>query len=164
MKFENIESAPLLIIMQHLVHLSKFQMMHLQERFNLKPSQAGVLFTLHCNGKLSQRELAEKTGVTPPSMTVTLRKMEDMGYITKEPDINDQRIIRIMLTEKGAGCVGNIKAVASHMEDIMFQNISAEEKLLLRRILLQMKENLMNSRDFKDVDMRDMMKHIHDSH
>lgn len=163
MKRKHPEDAPLHIILQHLMHLSKYQAMHLLERFDLKPGQAGILFTLNCYGTLSQRELAQKTGVTPPSMTVALRKMEELGYVKKEPDANDQRIIRILLTDKGKDCIEAIKAVVKHMEEIMCRGMSMEEKLLLRRLMLQMEDNLLDSKTFKDIDIHILMNRMHPS-
>lgn len=157
----NKKDAPLHMILQHLMHISKYQAVRHLEEFDLKPGQAGILFTLSCNGTLSQRELAQKIGVTPPSMTVALRKMEELGYVRKEPDANDQRVIRILLTQKGENCVGKIKAVIGRMEALMCQGMSKEEELLLRRLLLQMQENLLNSRDMRGVDIDALMKQAH---
>lgn len=161
MRLKNMEEAPTYMILNQLMHISRYEAMGLLEEFDLKPSQAGVLFALNCNGKLSQRELAQKIGITPPSMTVTLRKMEELGYVVKEPDENDQRIIRIMITEKGTGCVDKIKAVGFQMEEVMYQGISKEERLFLRRLLIQMTENLLNFKNLNDADMATIMKHMH---
>lgn len=157
----NMEDSSVYMILHQLVHLSKYQALKRMDEFDLKPSQAGVLFILSCNGKLSQRELAEKIGITPPSMTVALRKMEDMGYIAKEPDEKDQRIIRVMLTEKGSSFVGKIKEVIEKMEILLYENISREEQLLFRRLLLQMRQNLLASKEFQGMDMEVIMRNTH---
>ena len=39
------------------------------------------------------------------------------------------------------------------MEEIVYQGISREEILLMKRLLAEMKKNLLNSKDFKGVDM-----------
>ena len=104
MKLEN-GNAPVQMILQQLLHLTKYQAIHLLEHFDLNPGQAGILFTLSHRGNLTQRELAARIGITPPSMTVALRKMEEKGYVIKQPDELDQRKIRIHLTEKGTGCI-----------------------------------------------------------
>ena len=39
------------------------------------------------------------------------------------------------------------------MEEIVYQGISREEILLMKRLLTEMKNNLLNSKDFKGVDM-----------
>lgn len=155
---ENKDNVPVYVILHRLIHMSKYQAFKRLDDFDLKPSQAGILFVLSCNGKLSQRELAEKIGITPPSMTVALRKMENRGYIKKEPDEKDQRIIRILLTEKGEDCVEDIRAVVDKMEAVLYRNMTQEEKMLLRRLLLQMQENLLESKEFKGMDMALIME------
>lgn len=84
-----------------LMHLSRYHTVKRLEDMELNPSQAGILFILNSQGRLSQRQLAQKIGITPPSMTVTLRKLEEHGLIRKEPDEKDQRVIRICLSEAG---------------------------------------------------------------
>ncbi|MDO4312630.1 MAG: MarR family transcriptional regulator [Eubacteriales bacterium] len=108
---EKIEDVPFLMILQHLGHLMKYQAVSRLEEFELKPSQAGILFILSHERVLSQRELAERIGVKPPSMTVALQKMEKMGYVIRENDKDDMRIIRIALTEKGEHCVEMVKGL-----------------------------------------------------
>ena len=152
------DDVPVFVILHRLIHMSKFQAYKRLDDFDLKPSQAGILFVLSCNGKLSQRELAERIGITPPSMTVALRKMETRGYIEKEPDEKDQRIIRILLTEKGESCVEDIRTVMDEMEEVLYQNMTQEEKMLLRRLLLQMQDNLLDSKEFRGLDMALIME------
>lgn len=153
----NIENEPIYMLLHQLVHLSKYQAFQHLEKFKLKPGQAGILFVLSGSGKLSQRELASKIGITPPSMTVALRKMEELNYVGREPDEKDQRIIRIFLTEKGKNCVKEIKDVMEQMEEVLFQTISQEEKMLLRRLLYQMRQNLLESKYFKGMNMKTIM-------
>ena len=56
-----------------LMKFMQYQSMKRMEKMDLKPSQAGVLFSLKHWGEQSQK---------PPSMTVALRKMEEKGYVT----------------------------------------------------------------------------------
>ena len=51
--------------------------------------------------------------------------------------------MRLSLTEKGEACLKNIKTVAAEMDEQIFNGLSQEEKLLMRRLLLQMRDNLM---------------------
>ena len=64
-----------------LMKFMQYQSMKRMEKMDLKPSQAGVLFSLKHWGEQSQKQLAERVGITPPSMTVALRKMEEKGYV-----------------------------------------------------------------------------------
>ncbi len=133
---------PTVGIMGQIMHLSMKKATLLFEKFGLKPGQAGILFMLNHEGELSQREMAKHMNVTPPSITAAIQKMEKEGYIRRRPDEKDQRVMRLSITEKGEACLQNIKDVAMEMDAGMFKGMSQEEKLLLRRLLIQMRDNL----------------------
>jgi len=155
---KNIDEASAFILMHQLMHLSRYHAVRRMENLNLNPSQAGILFILNSHGRLSQRQLAEKIGITPPSMTVTLRKLEELGYIRKEPDECDQRILRICLSEAGQDCIGRLESVMEEMEKILYQGFTLEERLLFRRLLLAMRENMLESKDFKGMDFKSILR------
>ena len=155
---QDTKDVSVFILLFQIQHLSRYHAMKRLEELELKPGQAGILFTLNVEGVLSQRQLAEKIGITPPSMTVALRKLEELGYVRKEPDGRDQRIIRIRLSEKGKECVEDLKKVMGDMEEIIYQGMSREERLLLKRLLLEMRKSMMDSKDFKGMDMCSIME------
>ena len=95
-------------------------------------------------------------------MTVALRKMEEKGYVSRKMDEKDQRITRIQLAPKGEECIDGIRRVLTEME-IIYQGISREEVLLMKRLLTEMKNNLLESKDFKGVDMQTIMEKTHPS-
>ena len=154
---QDVESSIFFSIFQ-LMNFMKYQGMKRMEELELKPSQAGILFSLKRWGELSQKQLAEKVGITPPSMTVAIRKMEEEGYVIRKPDEKDQRVIKIQLAPKGESCIEGIRKVIFDMEAVVYQGISREEILLIKRLLTEMKNNLLNSKDFKGMDMETIME------
>ncbi len=44
------------------------------------------------------------------------------------------------------------------MEEMLYQGITPEERMLLRRLILEMRENLLNSKDFKGMDFKDIIE------
>lgn len=152
-----IEDAPLLILLHQLAHFSRYQAVKRMETMDLKPSQAGILFTLACEGEMSQKKLAQKIGITPPSMTVALRKLESRGYIQKETDEKDQRISRIRLSEEGKKQIQELRNIMESMEENLYRGMSNEEKILIRRLLLEMRKNLLNTKEFH-MDMDSVME------
>lgn len=78
------------MLIQQVAHLAKYQTLKEMESCGLKPNQAGILVVLRSEGGLSQKELAKRMGVTPPSMTAALKKMEKQGYVLREQDEKDQ--------------------------------------------------------------------------
>lgn len=146
------------IILHQIVHMSKYQEIKKTEALGIKPGQAVILFMLGCKGGLSQKQLAQEIGITPPSMTVALRKMEESGFILREPDDEDQRVIRIRLSEKGKQYVDEIKSILEEMEELLYEGISPEERMLFRRLLIEMRDNLLNHKEFRGMDMHTIMK------
>lgn len=146
------------IILHQIVHMSKYQEIKKTEALGIKPGQAVILFMLGCKGGLSQKQLAQEIGITPPSMTVALRKMEESGFIMREPDDEDQRVIRIRLSEKGKQYVDEIKSILEEMEELLYEGISPEERMLFRRLLIEMRDNLLNHKEFRGMDMHTIMK------
>ena len=155
---EKFEDASIFILLHQVAHISRYRAMKGMEALGVKPNQAGILFVLYCEGKMSQRQLAEKIGITPPSMTVALRKLEDQGLILKKPDAKDQRVIQIQLSDRGRECIEELKHVLTGMEDIVYHGISPEERMLLRRLLMEMSQNLLDSREFKGMDIKTVME------
>lgn len=156
----NEKDKPCQMVLHHMVHLIDYQTMRGLEHYGINIGQAGILFVLSNGGALSQRELAEKICVKPPSMTVALRKMEKLGFVLKNTDSRDQRITRIELTERGKSCVKEIKEHIDQMEDVLFQGFSDGERILMCRMLRQMQENLMNYKEMKDISMDRIMREM----
>ena len=115
--------------------------------YDLNKSQSMILFQLHRDGRISQKELAQKLNVSAPSITSMIQKMEKSGYIVRNVDEKDQRMMRLDLTEKGQACIEHVKAITEKMDEIAFTGISPEEKILLRRILFQICENVEKERN-----------------
>lgn len=156
----NINEAPLLMIMHQVIHLTKHQAVPLFREFDLKPGSAGILFTLNEFGSMSQRELADRVGIKPPSMTVALKKMERQGYVSRTPDDSDQRVTQIEMLEKGRKCVIMAKKAISEMEAALFNGFSQEEKMLFRRLMLQMHTNLIEYNGWSEEDLEAHCGHI----
>lgn len=138
----NSDEIPAIGLMGIVMHKIMNRAQEMYQEFDLNKSQAGVLFTLHQSDSMSQKELADRLNVTPPSITASIQKMERDGYLTRHPDPKDQRVMRLTLTEKGRSCIDGILTVARQMEELMFRNMIREEIMLLKRLLLQISDNL----------------------
>lgn len=62
-------------------------------------SQLPVIVALKHGARLSQKELAQQTGVEQPSMAQLLARMERDGLVQREPDPSDGRSSLISLTD-----------------------------------------------------------------
>ena len=136
------KDMPAFGLMGMLMHKMMNRAKDMYREFDLNKSQAGILFTLHHSDSMSQKELAARLNVTPPSITSSIQKMEKEGYLTRHPDPADQRIMRLTLTEKGESCIKGVYAVAEQMEELMFRGMTREEIMLFKSLLFQISDNL----------------------
>ena len=137
-----MDHIPTFGLMGLMLHRMMNRARSMYQEFDLNRSQASVLFSLHQKKSMSQKELAVQLNMTPPSITSTIQKMERSGYISRKPDQSDQRIMRLELTGKGESCIQTVKMIADQMEEMLFRGMSAEEKILFRRFLMQINDNL----------------------
>lgn len=156
MKELSREQIPEIMILDHLGHIIRYQVMKQMEKYKLKPGQAGILFLLDHQGKMAQKELAKMMCIKPPSITVALQKLEKTDYIMREADEKDQRITRISLTEQGKACVGGIKEALQIANEKMLESFTKEETMLLKKMLFQIQDNFF--RQLEASDYEEMMK------
>lgn len=88
------EDAPLLGLMGQSMRLIGKRAQELYAEYDLNRAQSGILFALHQEDSMSQKELAKRLNVTPPSITSMIKKMEQEGYITRKADEQDQRVMQ----------------------------------------------------------------------
>ena len=140
----NEKELPALALMGMVMHKMMHRAKEMYQEFDLNKSQAGVLFTLYHSDSMSQKELAARLNVTAPSITSSIQKMEREGYLTRHPDPEDQRVMRLTLTKKGESCIDGVYTVADQMEELMFRGMTREEIMLFKRLLYQIRDNLDN--------------------
>ncbi len=119
-------------------HLSKFfgdYTRQLGEKEGIKDSYRPVLFHLRRHSGLSQLELATRCQVRPSSMSVTLSNMEEDGFITREVDPNDQRQVKVSLTEAGVLLDDKVRMLNHRTEELFCSALDEEEIKELKRLL-----------------------------
>ncbi len=105
------------------------------EKAGIKESFGAVLYHLSREKGLTQYELACRCQVKPSSMSVTLRSMEEKGYILRVPDEKDQRSIRVYLTDAGILLDQEAKELLHRTEQQFTAALQEEEVVQLRYLL-----------------------------
>lgn len=91
---------------------------------------------------IPQTELAEQLSLQPATVTNSLRRIEREDIVERHDDSDDQRVSRVYLTGKGRGLEGPVEEKWGQLESEAFAGFSLEERVLLRRLLLQVYQNL----------------------
>jgi MarR family transcriptional regulator, organic hydroperoxide resistance regulator len=114
----------------------------LWSEIGLHVGQDMLLLQLWPEEGLTQSELAERLYIQPATVTKTLQRMEQTGLIERRGDPEDQRVSRVYLTEQGRALLQPYEEVRDKLEQYLIKDLSLEERLLLRRLLMQVRDNL----------------------
>ena len=109
---------------------------------DLHIGQELLLMELWQGDGITQTELAERLCIEPPTLTKMLSRLEKTELLEKRRDTEDKRICRIFLTEKGYSFEKPITDLWLKLEETILANLSSEERLLFRRLLMQIYDNL----------------------
>ena len=112
------------------------------EKHGIHRGQPPLLFALgHQDGR-TNAELADILAVSPATITNMVKRMEKGGFVTRKRDENDERSIRVFLTEHGQACSRELQATVDEMNAIAFDNFTEEEAAGLKNLLNKMLSNL----------------------
>jgi DNA-binding MarR family transcriptional regulator len=114
----------------------------LLESLGLYQGQPRLLFALWHKEGLSQSELADQLHVRPATMTKMLQRMAETGFVERRRDQEDQRVWRVYLTEAGREIRQEVRRVWAQLEREALLGFSEEERVVLRRFLTQIRDNL----------------------
>ena len=115
----------------------------LLDELGLYRGQYSILHALWKQDGLTHTELSRHSHVRPSTTTTTIQRMEKAGLVDRKHDAEDQRISRVYLTRTGRALQGDVEKTWRKLEGEIFADFTLEERLLLRRLFIQMRENLM---------------------
>lgn len=103
-----------------------------------------VLSALVLDDGASQRRLAEITHLSPPTVSVILRNMQDEGIVELRPDAEDKRQTRVMLTDYGREVDRRAIEKIKQTDELALSGLSEQECATLMSLLNRMRENLLS--------------------
>jgi len=109
----------------------------------LHRGQQFVLGVLWRNEGLTQSELARRLHIRPATLTRTLTRMGRAGLVERRPDEEDQRVSRVYLTDAARDVREGVEGAWRALEEQALGGFTPEERALLSRFLLRIRENLV---------------------
>lgn len=137
-----MENRIIVEAMHRLEIVRRMRIQILMRQTDVHSGQGPILRYIKANPKCTQVEIAEALGVSPPSITCSVRRMENAGLIVKTADQNDMRCTRLELTPKGAENHLKVYELLGELDAEMFGGISEAEKEQFKRLLDKMTVNL----------------------
>lgn len=110
---------------------------------DLHPGQEMVLKKLGSLGNWATHgQLADELNVKPATITRMIDRLERNGLVMRCKNEEDQRVSQVHLTAEGESCEAAIDQMWQRLEQVTTANFTAEERLIFRRLLLQVYHNL----------------------
>lgn len=123
-----------------MLHLARAYRTGIQSRLTdlgLYVGQDLLLMQLWRDDGQTQSELADKLQIQGATLTRMLTRMSQAGFIKRKPDPGDGRISRVYITPAGVELQEPVMAIWQDIEAQTFADLTLEERLLVRRLLMQ---------------------------
>jgi DNA-binding MarR family transcriptional regulator len=114
----------------------------LLESLGLYRGQPRVLFALWEREGQTHSELAQRTHVSAATISKMIQRMEKAGFLERRADEQDQRVSRVYLTESGRAVQDRVSAASQQLEEEALAGFSDEDRALLQRFLVRIRDNL----------------------
>ena len=109
---------------------------------NLQDSFRNLLFHLNFNDGCTQLTLAKLSHLKAPTVSVTLQKMENEGYVIRRRNTSDLRQTFVFITEKGKEYNSRMYDTIKTIDSEIFSGIPDEDQKKVCEILSEVISNL----------------------
>lgn len=118
---------------------------HFQRALQAYGVHAGQQFILKCLWEeegLAPGEIADRLGIETPTVSRAVQRMERAGFVQRQPDPTDARLVRVCLTETGRGLEQIINNVLEEATQQALADFTIEERDTLIVLLRRLHDNL----------------------
>lgn len=92
------------------------------------PYRLLVLYAAYGHKPITQKQIADRTGLSKQTVATVMRGLKDEGYVSLSEGTDDKREKYIRLTEKGNTYAGEMLAPLYRLENRVF-NLMGEERI-----------------------------------
>ena len=125
---------------------------HPVRRAEMTPEQYWLLRLLHRAGSLSISELANELGIAISSATISCKRLEKAGLLTRKRQSDDERVVRVALTATGLARIDAWRQRKREALTRMLNVLDAQEQQALQSMI----ERVLESADARALeDIRD---------
>lgn len=111
-------------------------------KHDLHRAQWSILYYLNNYGSATLVELANYQSVEKPTITRTIARLEELGYVEHVPS-KDKREKRMRLTELGKKVYSEVRVTIDQYEQDILKGITEEEQLAAIRIMGEIRNNIL---------------------
>ena len=118
----------------------------LMDQITLHRSQAMVLCKLFVQDGMNQSEIAQHLSVQGATVTDMLQRMEEAALVSRRRDRDDNRLVRVYLTDAGREKERSIMEQFLELESAVFAGFDESERAQLRGLLSRALANINRKR------------------
>ena len=116
--------------MFHVMPLIKKRLLHMdmvQKEHGTPLSHVQVLAMLQDAGTMSVSEISRRLGIAKPNITPLVDRLYEAGYVDRQHDENDRRVVNIVLQPAGAEKLAAIRATIARQIQVQAEDLSVSE-------------------------------------
>lgn len=146
---QNLHELSLAQLVSRVCRLSGDRLRVIIEGIGLHKGQAFILFHLWNKDGMAQREIASHLHISPATVTSTLKRMERDGWIKRQRDSRDQRVVRVYLTAKANALHERIKQSFDALDTELKSVLTRKEEEDLTGLLIKLHKCLAPAKSSK---------------
>ncbi len=133
------------LIVQHLRTISRALRHNIAgraEELGITVSQLSVLWSLWQGDGVLTSKLIEGTDLDGGTITGVIDRLEAKGFVRRERDAEDRRVVRVFLTAAGRKLETPLRRIVAEIEERALDGLTAAEVQRLARMLDRVGDNL----------------------
>ncbi len=114
----------------HVLPLLKKRLLHMdqvQKEHGTPLSHVQVLAMLQDAGTMSVSEISRRLGIAKPNITPLVDRLFEAGYVDRQHDDNDRRVVNIVLLPAGEEKLAAIRATIARHIQVQAEDLSVSE-------------------------------------
>lgn len=130
-------------------HITENAMKQISEAFGRRLQNTGItrvqwiaLYYVKTKKRISQRDLSNLMNVKDSSAGRLIDRLERDGFIERERNDVDRRVIYIKLTDKGDRLISDLMPIGIKFNDDLLAGIDEEELMIYEKVLKKMTSNI----------------------
>ena len=104
-------------------------------------SHGDILYALFQKKRMTMAEIAARINKDKSTVTALVDKLVKLGYVIKERDTEDSRVVYVALTPKGQELEPVFEAISTSLLEVFYAGVTEEEKQLLLQLLSKIERN-----------------------
>lgn len=140
---DNTEHKTTLMLVNELSRITRNWVRTEADKVGIIATYRPILMMLSYQDKITQLDIVRKLHMSPPTISLTLQKMEASGLVRREEDVADKRQTRIYITEEGRKLDLEMKKLIGKLEVIALENVLIAEQELVALALKKIINNML---------------------